>query len=78
MLNYLNIFVEMYWLLNYLIYLLWKLSRIIKMFDNIMQWYNEGITMTSLTINTSNCRKKLEKIFDLVYLFPIIQIFLKI
>jgi hypothetical protein len=39
-----------------------------------MQWYNNGITMTSLTINTSNCRWK-HKIE--AYLFPIIKIFFK-
>jgi hypothetical protein len=78
MLNYLNTFVKMYKLLNYLIYLPWKLSWIIKMFDNLMQWYNEGITTTSLTIDTSNFRWKYKIILDEFYLFPIIQIFLKI
>jgi hypothetical protein len=42
-----------------------------------MQWYNKGITITSLTINTSNCQWKHKIIFDEVYLFPIIKIFLK-
>jgi hypothetical protein len=42
-----------------------------------MQWYNKGITMTSLTINTSNCQWKHKIIFDLVYLFLITKIFLK-
>jgi hypothetical protein len=43
-----------------------------------MQLYNRGITMMLLTINTSNCRWKHKIIFDDVYIFSIIQIFLKI
>jgi hypothetical protein len=47
------------------------------MIDNLIQWYNKGIKIMSLTINTSNCRWKRKIIFDKVYLFPIIKIFLK-